>query len=104
MAQIEGLLGLAMRAGQLTAGADLALREIKAGKAALVLVDADASDNTKKKLLDACAFRRVPVHIMEAGLMDRACGREGRMAACLKKGGICDQIARIINQADTSCT
>ena len=104
MAKLEGLLGLAMRAGQLTAGADLALREIKAGKAALVLVDEGASENTKKKLTDACAFRRVPVHIMEAALLDRACGREGRMAACLKKGGICDQVAQILNQADNSLT
>ena len=98
MAKLEGLLGLAMRAGQVTAGADLALREVKAGKAALVLVDADASENTKKKLRDACAFRRVPMHIMEAGLLDRACGREGRMAASLKKGGICDQVLQGIHQ------
>lgn len=97
MAQIEGLLGLAMRAGQLTPGADLALREIKAGKAALVLVDQDASENTRKKLQDACAFRRVPMHIMEAGLLDRACGREGRMAASLKKGGICSQILHMLD-------
>ena len=104
MARIEGLLGLAMRAGQLTAGADLALREIKAGKAAAVLVDEEASENTKKKLRDACAFRRVPMHIMEAGLLDRACGREGRMAACLKKGGICDQILRLLNQTEEPLT
>ncbi|MBR3904285.1 MAG: ribosomal L7Ae/L30e/S12e/Gadd45 family protein [Clostridia bacterium] len=104
MAKIDGLLGLAMRAGQLTAGADLALREIKAQKAALVLVDQDASENTRKKLSDACAYRRVPMHIMEAGLLDRACGREGRMAACLKKGGICDQILRLLNQTEEPLT
>ena len=103
MARIDGLLGLAMRAGQLTPGADLALREIKAQKAALVLVDAGASENTKKKLQDACAFRRVPLHTMEAGLLDRACGRDGRMAASLKKGGICDQILQLL-QADNQST
>ena len=104
MAQIEGLLGLAMRAGQLTPGADLALREIKAGKAALVLVDRDASENTRKKLGDACAFRRVPMHIMEAGLLDRACGREGRMAASLKKGGITEKILQILNTTEKPIT
>ena len=61
-------------------------------------------DGTKKKLRDACAFRRVPMHIMEAGLLDRACGREGRMAASLKKGGICDQILQIINQTEEPLT
>ncbi len=104
MAKIEGLLGLAMRAGQLTVGADLTLREIKAGKAALVLMDAQASENTKKKLQDACAFRRVPLHIMEAGLIDAACGREGRMAAALKKGSMAGQISQMLNQAENTLT
>ncbi len=100
MAQIEGLLGLAMRSGQMTLGADLALREVKAGKAALVLMDAGASENTQKKLRDGCAFRHVPIHTIEAGLLDRACGREGRMAASLKKGGFSQQILRLLDQTE----
>ena len=49
MTRADGLLGLASRAGQITLGADLALREIKGGRAAAVLLDAGASDGTRKK-------------------------------------------------------
>ena len=37
-AGIKGLLGLALRAGQVTTGADMALKEIRAGRAALALL------------------------------------------------------------------
>ena len=42
MTRAEGLLGLASRAGQITLGADLALREIKGGRAGTVLLDESA--------------------------------------------------------------
>ena len=39
MSAVSGLLGLACRAGQIALGADIALQEIRAGKAALLLLD-----------------------------------------------------------------
>ena len=41
MTKADGLLGLASRAGQIILGADLALREIKGGRAAAVLLGMD---------------------------------------------------------------
>ena len=96
MTPVDGLLGLASRAGQITLGADLALREIKSGRAALVLLDAGASEGTRKKILDACAYRGVPVYILPVDALSRACGKEGRMAAALKKGKLCERIREML--------
>ena len=96
MTKAEGLLGLASRAGQITLGAELALREIKGGRAAAVLLDAGASDGTRKKILDACAYRGVPAYILPVDALSRVCGKEGRMAAALKKGKLCDRIKELL--------
>ncbi|MBO4924973.1 MAG: ribosomal L7Ae/L30e/S12e/Gadd45 family protein [Clostridia bacterium] len=99
MKEVSGLLGLACRSGQITLGADLALREIRAGRAEAALIDGEASDGTKKKILDACAYRGLPAHMLPAGELSRACGKEGRMAAALKKGGLTARILELLNRS-----
>ena len=94
--KIRGLMGLAMRAGQVTLGANLALNVIKSNKAALVLVDETASENTKKKLSDACIFRSVPMYYLPQGLIDDACGKDCRYAAALTAGGLSEKIRQLI--------
>ena len=98
MTQVLGLLGLASRAGQITLGADLALREIKGGRAGAVLLDESASAGTRKKILDACAYRGVPAYILPEDSLSSACGKDGRMAAALKKGRLCDKILELLNE------
>ena len=67
MTRIDGLLGLCSRSGQIILGADLALREIKAGRAGLALLDEGASEGTRKKISDACAYRGVPLRMLPEG-------------------------------------
>ncbi len=100
MQKLEGLLGLCCRAGQITLGAEMALKEIKAGRAALALVDESASEGTKKKIADACAYRHLPMHMLPADWPDgRSCkGRQALPATAIAA----DPIGRsdsIINQA-----
>ena len=97
MTPVYGLLGLASRAGQITLGADLALREIKSGRAALVLLDAGASEGTRKKISDACAYRQVPLHMLPEGELSGACGKEGRMAAAVKPGKLCQRMLELLS-------
>ena len=96
MTPIYGLLGLACRAGQVTLGAEMALEEIKGGKAALVLIDESASEGTKKKLLDACAYRSVTAYLMPKDEISRACGRDSRMAAAVKKGPFSQRMLKLL--------
>jgi ribosomal protein L7Ae-like RNA K-turn-binding protein len=57
--KVLNLLGLAMRAGKLVTGEELALKEVRGKKAHLVFVAHDASENTKKKVQDKCRFYEV---------------------------------------------
>ena len=97
MKQILGLLGLSCRAGQITLGAEMALKEIKAGKAGLVLLDEGASEGTKKKISDACAYRHVPLHMLPEDAISQACGKEGRMAAAIKPGKLCQRLLLLLS-------
>ncbi len=60
-AKISGALGLCRRAGKITAGTTLVKEEIRKGKAALVLLAADAAKNTEDKVLPLASHRQVPV-------------------------------------------
>ena len=102
MTPIFGLLGLACRAGQAVFGAEMALDEIKSGRAAMALIDEGASEGTKKKILDACAYRQVSAHMLPEGEISRACGREGRMAAAVKKGPLCKRMEELLNEETNS--
>ena len=99
MNKVYGLLGLCSRSGQITLGADLSLREIRAGKAALVFLDAGASEGTRKKITDACAYRSVPLHMLPEGELSRACGRDDRMAAVIAPGKLCQQMILLLSEA-----
>ncbi len=51
--RVLSLIGLATKAGKCASGEFMTENETKSGKAALVIVAEDASDNTKKKFRDA---------------------------------------------------
>ena len=59
MDRVYSLLGLAKKAGQLVSGDETVERNIKSGKAVLVIVARDASENTKDKFKSMCNFRDV---------------------------------------------
>lgn len=54
--KLLSLLGFAARARALVCGTDLCRDEIRRGKLPLVIVAADASANTKKRIGDACRY------------------------------------------------
>jgi len=52
-------LGLARRAGKIASGEFQTEEAVKKGKARLVIVASDASDNTKKKFRNMCTWHHV---------------------------------------------
>ena len=58
--KVLAMLGLAMRAGKVVSGEFSTEKAVKSGKACLVIVAEDASDNTKKKFSDSCSYYQVP--------------------------------------------
>ena len=79
----HGLLGLCVRAGQASFGEDGCLGAIRGGKCGLLILDDDASDNARK---------RYTLAVTEAGLVESATGKKGRIAAAIAKGGFADKL------------
>lgn len=74
--KVLSLLGLTAKGGNLVSGEFQVDKSIKEGKAKLVIVATDASDNTKKDFNDACNYYKVPY--MERGTKDELGHRIGK--------------------------
>lgn len=59
--KVLSLIGLATRAGRTVSGEFSTEKAVKTGTASLVVVSEEASDNTKKKFRNMCAFYQVPL-------------------------------------------
>ena len=92
------MLGIAMRAGGLTLGTDGVLAEIAAKRAALVLLDETASDNTKKKFRDSCAYYGCELFETAQDRLGFAIGKPGRMCAAVAKGTLGDKLKALAQQ------
>lgn len=91
--KVLSLIGLSARAGKLKSGEFSVESAIKGGKAALVLVAQDASDNTKKLFSDKCAFYGIP--IFEYGtkeMLGHAVGKEFRASIAVLDEGLAKTI------------
>ncbi|MGA8942747.1 MAG: YlxQ family RNA-binding protein [Thermoactinomyces sp.] len=81
-------LGLAMRAGKVVSGEELVLKEIRSGKACLVILAADAQKNTEKKIADKCSFYNIPlVQYGDRKQLGRAIGKEERVVVAVTDQG-----------------
>ena len=78
------LLGLAAKAGKIVSGEFATENAVKSGKAFLVLVAEDASDNTRKKFKDMCTYYEVPFYrIGTKEELGSAIGKEYRASLAL---------------------
>lgn len=91
------MLGIAMRAGQLTFGEDGVRRAIASG-APVALVDGGASENTKKRMRDCCAHYGAKLLETRAQRLGEAVGRPGRMSAAVAAGPLCDRLLALCAQ------
>lgn len=92
--KVSGLLGLALRSGKVTLGANQAVTVVRSGRAMAVLMDISASENTIKLLRNSCQHHGVPLVETSAGMIDRATGKQGRKAAALLHSDISKEIIK----------
>ena len=89
------LIGLAMKAGRCKGGEMMTESEVKSGRARLVIIASDASDNTKKKFRDMCKFYRVPIYVYgDKDTLGHAVGKEFRASLVILDEGFADGIQR----------
>jgi len=73
-----------MKAGKLVSGEFVCESAIKENKVFLVIIAEDASENTKKKFHNMCAYRNIPyVDMFTKETLGKAIGKELRATACV---------------------
>ena len=80
--KLLSLLGFAARARKLVCGTDLCRDEIRRGRLPLTVVAGDASDNTKKRIADACRYYGADMCIVPISSLDLSdrIGKSGNIA------------------------
>lgn len=77
--KIVSMIGLAKRAERTVSGEFMTEKSVKGGQAYLVIVAADASDNTKKMFRNMCTYYKVPLYIYGTKeLLGHGMGKESR--------------------------
>lgn len=89
------LISLATKAGKTVSGEFCTEKEVKTGRAALVIVAGDASDNTKKKFKNMCEFYQVPIYFYQDKVsLGHAMGKEFRASLAVLDEGFAKGIMK----------
>lgn len=97
------LISLATKAGKTVSGEFATEKEVKSYKAALVVVAADASDNTKKKFKNMCDFYEVPIYFYgDKDTLGHAMGKEFRASLAVSDAGFAKGIMKHLDTEDNT--
>ena len=89
------LISLATKAGKTASGEFCTEKEVKSGKAELVIVAEDASDNTKQKFKNMCEFYEVPIYFYgDKDTLGHAMGKEFRASLAVIDHGFANGIKK----------
>jgi ribosomal protein L7Ae-like RNA K-turn-binding protein len=95
--RVYSFLGLATKAGRVVSGEETCERNLKSGKVFLVIVSADASDNTKKKFSDMCKYRNIEIRYFgEKILLGRCIGKDIRSIIAVTDRGFAGRLVELI--------
>ena len=100
--KVLSLIGVATKAGKPGSGEFLTEREVKTGKAALVIVAGDASENTKKKFRNMCDYYKVPIYFYEdKDTLGHATGKQFRASLAVLDEGFAKGIRKHLDTEDS---
>lgn len=98
--RILSLLGLAARGRNLVSGEFSTEKAVKEGKAALVIVSSQASDNTKKMFTNMCSFYHIPIYFYgEKEALGHAVGKEMRASVAVTDAGLAASIIKHLEES-----
>ena len=95
--KIFGLLGLAAKAGKVQSGEFSVEKAVKSGRAFLVIVSEEASENTRKMFRNMCTYYEVPYY--EFGgkeELGHALGKEMRASLAIQDEGFSKAIVKLM--------
>lgn len=91
--KVLSLLGIAAKSGSVVSGEFSTEKAVKEGKACLVIVASDASDNTKKMFRNMTDFYKVPMYIYaEKESLGHCIGKEYRASLAVTNEGLARSI------------
>ena len=92
------MISLATKAGKVASGEFCTEKEVKSGRAYLVIVAGDASENTKKKFRNMCEFYQVPIYFYkDKDTLGHAMGKEFRASLVILDEGFAKGIRKHID-------
>lgn len=99
--KVLSLIGLATKAGKTVSGEFMTEREVKSGRAVLVILAKDSSENTRKKFCNMCEFYEVPIYIYgDKDTLGHAMGKEFRASLAILDEGFADGICKQLKMND----
>lgn len=97
--KILSLLGIAAKSGSVLSGEFSTEKAVKEGKAYLVIVAEDASDNTKKMFRNMTEFYGVPMALYaDKETLGHFIGKEFRASLAVTNEGLARSIEKKINE------
>lgn len=96
--KVLSMLGLAAKAGKVTSGEFSVEKSVKSGKAYLVIVAGDASDNTRKMFTNMCTYYNVPIYFYgDKDILGNAIGKKTRASLTVTDAGFSKAIVKLLN-------
>ena len=96
------LLGLATKAGKIAFGLTSVTETINKNKAELVIVAGDASDRTKRNIIDISKQKNVQVRIYSSiEAISRSIGKDNKAVICIKDINFSNEMLKIIDGGET---
>lgn len=99
MKSVYLFLGIARKAGKAVTGESMCENAVKSGKADLVIIAEDASDNTKKKFTDMSNTRDINKVIFgQKNILGHALGKGDTAVICIIDAGISSKLQQMIGE------
>ncbi|MDO4269132.1 MAG: ribosomal L7Ae/L30e/S12e/Gadd45 family protein [Eubacteriales bacterium] len=96
--KILNLVGLATKAGKTASGEFSTEKAVKTGKASLVIVSEEASDNTKKMFTNMCTYYKVPICCFGGkDELGHSMGKQMRASLAVTDEGLAKAVMRQMN-------
>ncbi len=93
--KVLSLLGICAKAGNVLSGEFQTEKSVKEGKAYLVIVAGDASENTKKNFSDMCVYYKVPHFIYaDKSSLGHSIGKELRASLAVTNEGLAKSLIK----------
>ena len=94
--KMYNFIGIAMKAGKLAVGENKSEDSLRIGKAVLLLLSNDASENSVRKFTNICAAKNVPILTLSRGRdeLGRVLGRREAAAAAVLDTGFAERILK----------